>query len=79
MKVMQTEEKTWKVLIYDTFEGEWYNISQHASEEEAFATASDHAIKTEQLQPSSSSGGQLGIQDKTYVETPDGKLIHIIA
>jgi len=58
---------------YDTFAGEWYPLeSGLANEQAAQAAAKKHLAEIERLQPSASSGGQEGIQDRVYIAGPDG-------
>jgi hypothetical protein len=70
----------WKLIGYDTFEGEYYpfwslpNHGEYSSEEEALSEAVKWMKHIEGLQSSEHSGGQMagGIQDRLYIQKPDG-------
>jgi hypothetical protein len=64
----------WKLVGYDTFEGEWYPIKEFDSKEEVMKAAREYAEGLDRDQPPESSGGQgtYGIQDRIYIATPDG-------
>ena len=63
----------WKLIGYDTFAGEWYDLSgSYPSEASARRAAQRQLCKLEKLQPSAQSGGQSGIQDQIYIVRPDG-------
>jgi len=67
--------KPWKLLGYDTFSSEWYSLpGSYRSEREAQAAADARLDDLERTQPSRSSGGQgdLGIQDRVFIQRPDG-------
>ena len=73
---MTAETKSpWKLIGFDTFEGEWYELDgEYASEAEAETAAKARLVKLEKDQPTASSGGQYGgIQDRVFIESPDGK------
>lgn len=81
---MLPKKKRWKLIGYDTFEGEYYTLHDdkwRPLEFASLAKAKDAArVRLEELevsQPSSSSGGQdqYGIQDRVYIETPEGDRI----
>ncbi len=62
----------WKLIGFDTFEGEYYSIEgNHLSEKEAQDAANKKLNELEQSQPSVTSGGQGGIQDRVYIQGPD--------
>ncbi|HKP60300.1 MAG TPA: hypothetical protein VJV78_26425 [Polyangiales bacterium] len=67
-----TEEPAWWVIGWDTFEGEEYPVSQHATEAESKVAAHAFLAQLEREQPSASSGGQSGIQDRVFIVRPDG-------
>lgn len=64
----------WKLVGHDTFEGADYPLSEHDSESDALDAARARLRYLEQTQPSASSGGQGadGIQDRVFIERPDG-------
>jgi hypothetical protein len=63
----------WRLRGYDSFAGHWYLIEGiHFSESGALRAAEKQLQKLERSQPSSTSGGQDGIQDQVYVVRPDG-------
>jgi hypothetical protein len=62
----------WRVIGWDTFAREDYPVSAHATEEEAKEAARQFLRDIERHQPSASSGGQSGIQDRVYIVGPDG-------
>lgn len=66
--------KKWKLVGYDTFSNEEYSLTEHKTQELAEAAAADRMQELERTQPSSQSGGQglYGIQDRVYIERPDG-------
>ena len=67
----------WKLQGYDAFEGgpdAFYPIEgEHDSEDQAREAARACIADLEKTQPSSSSGGQPGIQDRIYIVSPDGR------
>lgn len=67
----------WKIEGYDTFEGgsdAFYPIEgEYDSEKQAEDAARRRLAELEKIQPSSSSGGQKGIQDRVYIVSPEGK------
>jgi hypothetical protein len=64
--------KRWRLIGHDTLEGADYPLTEHDSEEAAQRAASERMRMLESTQPSRSSGGQDGIQDRVYIERPDG-------
>lgn len=66
--------KRWRLIGWDTFEGAEYPLTDHDSEDKACEAAREKLRQVEIEQPSASSGGQglLGIQDRVYIERPDG-------
>lgn len=78
---MKGMSKKWKLLGYDTFSSEWYILpGSFASEKDAQTAADRRLDDLERTQPSASSGGQgsLGIQDRVFIQRPDGsKYRHI--
>ncbi len=67
--------KGWKLAGYDSFSEEWYGIDgpDYSSEAAAQAAAWEKLKEIETLQPSAQSGGQSGIQDRVYIQHPDGE------
>ena len=70
----------WCLVGFDTFEDEYYSISTHRSELAARTAAKLKMGEIEKLQPTESSGGQgdLGIQDRLFIEDPTGKRVRYI-
>jgi hypothetical protein len=65
----------WRLLGYDTFEGEFYTLpDEYPSQAKAEGAAAERLRGLEKSQPSTSSGGQGvdGIQDRVHVVRPDG-------
>ncbi len=63
----------YKLLGFDTFEGEFYPLEgSYPSVEEAETAAQDRLTYLEAIQPAKSSGGQKlgGIQDRVYIVGP---------
>lgn len=78
---MKSKKRTWKLVGYDTFSNEEYNLSDSKGKSLTFpslakaqAAAKLRLKELERTQPSTSSGGQggFGIQDRVYIETPEG-------
>ena len=71
--VVLIKEGIWKLEGYDTFSDESYGLSgEYKSLEEAEKAAVGRLEEIEETQPSGSSGGQDGIQDRIYIMKPDG-------
>jgi len=64
----------WKILGFDTFEGEFYPIDgSYSTVEEAMIEAQRRLKHLEETQPTATSGGQIGgIQDRIYIIAPNG-------
>jgi hypothetical protein len=62
----------WRLVGWDTFEGADYPLSEHDDEEACVKAARDRLRILERDQPTAQSGGQDGIQDQVFIETPDG-------
>ena len=72
---MTSEKKSevWRLRGYDTFSAEWYPLQgAYRTEEAAREAAKGRLQELEVSQPSSSSGGQSGIQDQVHIVRPDG-------
>jgi hypothetical protein len=69
--------KKWSLEGYDTFEGgpdDYYPLEgEYDDESAAQAAARNRLAELEKTQPSSSSGGQSGIQDRVFIVRPDGR------
>jgi len=72
---------TWRLEGYDTFSDEPYPLDgkygdgcqpSYPGRDAALADAFKRLRELERTQPSSSSGGQSGIQDRVYLIHPDG-------
>lgn len=65
----------WKLIGHDTFEGVDYPLDGEYTDEEAARQAGETKFQSiEETQPRKSSGGQddLGIQDRLFIQRPDG-------
>lgn len=60
----------WHLIGLDTFDGEFYPISEHDTEVLCREAATKQLEEIELHQPSSSSGGSSGIQDKVFILAP---------
>ena len=69
-----------KLLVYDAFEGEFYQEKTYKTEDEALESARDKLSALEKAQPSTRSGGQeqSGIQDRVFIQYPNGRLIRVM-
>ena len=67
-----TDEQPWAVVGWDTFEGREYPLSRHSTESEAREAGRKQLIEIAREQPSETSGGQDGIQDRIYITGPEG-------
>jgi hypothetical protein len=65
-------KKPWRLVGYDTFDGEAYFLSGYDSEDACRRAASERLAELEREQPSDISGGQDGIQDWVFIVTPAG-------
>lgn len=72
LKKRKAKAPWYKLLGYDTFSSEWYSLGSYPSETAAQNAAQEKLKENERHQPSSSSGGQSGIQDQVHIEQPDG-------
>lgn len=78
-----TGQPQWRLMGFDAFDGEYYDLGpltkddwlkdSYPDEGEARAAAQRRLRELERTQPSSSSGGQGGIQDHVYIVHPDGR------
>lgn len=65
----------WRLMGWDTFSGHWYDLDgEYRDEYAAREAAKERLEQLEEIQPTSSSGGQdhYGIQDRVYIVRPDG-------
>lgn len=75
----------WRLAGFDTFAGEWYpiwntdytSLAVFETEGEARKAAQEQLDELEKTQPSGSSGGQGGIQDRVYIIHPNGVMERI--
>ena len=70
---MDTSEKRWRLVGWDTFASEAYPVSLHATEQECRVAAREFLRSLEIQQPSEQSGGQDGIQDHVFILGPQGE------
>lgn len=84
VSIVEKPKGTWKLSGYDTFSGEGYSLYDDKGKPLAFPSlakaqtaAKLRLEELERTQPSASSGGQggFGIQDRVYIETPEGDMI----
>ncbi len=76
--IQQPTPNCWRIEGFDTFSSEEYFIpGDYSSEADALAAAKAYLDKLELTQPTSSSGGQNGIQDRVFVVRPDGSKFRI--
>lgn len=69
-------KQIWKLVGFDTFANEFYSLDGEYKTEKAVNEAAKKRLGLlEKSQPSESSGGQsaFGIQDRVFIETPDGR------
>jgi uncharacterized protein involved in type VI secretion and phage assembly len=63
----------WKLAGYDTFSSEWYDLDgRYGTKKKAQEAARKRLRSLERSQPTSTSGGQSGIQDQVFIVDPDG-------
>ena len=78
----QTELNRWKVLERDAFDpdAEAYTKGEYATETQAVHAAYQYLEHLEKTQPTSQSRGQSreGLQDRVYVESPNGAVRRIL-
>jgi len=67
-----------KLLGYDTFSNEWYPLDEFSTEQKARAAGVKRLEELAVSQPAKNSGGQDGIQDRVFIEHPDGKRYRVI-
>ncbi len=67
-----TEDKGWAVVGWDTFKGREYPVSQHSTEADAQEAGRKQLLEIARDQPSETSGGPDGIQDRIYITGPNG-------
>lgn len=66
----------WRLEGYDTFEEVAYPLEgTYGRREEAEAAAEARLAELERSQPTATSGGQNGIQDRIFLVSPDGARI----
>lgn len=70
----------YKLVGYDEFSHEWYNISSHNTKASALKAAHKKLKMLEKWQPTITSGGQMGggIQDRVFIENPNGSRNRIV-
>lgn len=69
----------WYLQGFDAFSEEWYSIGKAAGYEDSYGSYSAALLDAwrrlrdlEALQPSASSSGQKGMQDRVWIVHPDG-------
>ncbi len=71
---MSQDEGMWTLEGWDTFSAHAYPLrGEFNSEAEARKAAAARLIQLEKTQPTASSGGQSGIQDRVYIISPTGE------
>lgn len=69
----------WKLEGYDAFSREDYPLPGEYDTEDAAITAAKKRLEDlERTQPSESSGGQDGLQDRVYLIRPDGTKFRVL-
>jgi len=72
------KDNRWKLQGYDTLDGDYYPLDgDFTTEAEAIAAAKARLAELELEQPTRSSGGQDGIQDRVFVVRPDGTMFRV--
>ena len=74
-------KETWRVLGFDAFDEEYYPLSgDFETEDGAKKLASEKFDQINLSQPDEQSSGQDddGIQDRLFIEKPDGSLIRFL-
>lgn len=74
------QRAVWRISGRDGFDldGEIYSLpGEWETEDEAVAAAINRLIELDRLQPHA--GGQSGIQDRVYVERPDGTRYRVMS
>lgn len=74
------KKPVFKLLGYDTFSNEWYDLEEFPTEKKAKEAGVKRLEELAISQPASSSGGQAsgGIQDRVFIERPDGNRYRVI-
>lgn len=67
-----------KLVGYDTFSNEWYDLEKFSTEKKARDAGIKRIEELSISQPARSSGGQSGIQDQVYIEYADGKRLRVL-
>lgn len=78
--VLSKKKPVFKLLGYDTFSNEWYDLEEFSTEKKARTAGVKRLEELAISQPATSSGGQTsgGIQDRVFIEHPDGKRFRVI-
>jgi len=72
------QHRAWKLQGYDAFAGDYYPLDgDFNTEADAITAARSCLTEIEREQPSASSGGQDGIQDRVFVVRPDGTMVRV--
>ncbi len=71
-------KQPFKLLGYDTFSNEWYGLGEFPTEAKARAAGVKKLEELAITQPAKTSGGQSGIQDRVFIEGPDGQRHRVI-
>lgn len=72
-------EPRWTLEGYDTFSRESHRLpGSWATEAEALAAARARLGALERDQPTATSGGQQGVQDRVFVVRPDGSKYRVV-
>lgn len=77
-KPLPATKPVFKLMGYDTFSDEWYCLDKFSTEKEARIAGVKRLEELAVSQPAQSSGGQSGIQDRVFIEHPDGKRYRVI-
>lgn len=74
-------KEVWRLVGYDTFEGEYYPLyGEHEDEHNARIAAIERFRMLKETQSSEDSGGQdeFGLQDRIFIQRPDGSKYRFI-
>jgi hypothetical protein len=76
----RSEPQIFKLLGYDMFSREWYSLDQFSTWDKARKAGVKKLEELAISQPANSYGGQSinGIQDRVFIEHPNGKRYRVI-
>ncbi|MEM9027551.1 MAG: hypothetical protein AAGC70_04205 [Pseudomonadota bacterium] len=69
----------WRLVGWDTFAGHEYGLpGRYRTQASAVRAAKRELRRIEKQQPTATSGGQDGIQDRVYIISPEGQSIRVL-